>query len=174
MLLCYTNWTSVAGSYGYMAPGNLECITPDLNWRNFNFQMFSSALTTEPPLAELAYTMNVTEKCDVYSFGVVALEVMMGKHPGDLLSSLPAISSSSGEDLLLQDILDQRLEPPTGDLAEQVVLVVRIALACTRANPDSRPSMRSVAQEMSARTLASHLSEPFRQITVSKLTDYQK
>lgn len=138
-----TNWTSVAGSYGYMAP-------------------------------ELAYTMNVTEKCDVYSFGVVALEVMMGKHPGDLLSSLPAISSSSGEDLLLQDILDQRLEPPTGDLAEQVVLVVRIALACTRANPDSRPSMRSVAQEMSARTQASHLSEPFRQVTVSKLTDYQK
>lgn len=117
--------------------------------------------------------MNVTEKCDVYSFGVVALEVMMGKHPGDLLTSLPAISSSTEEDLLLQDILDQRLEPPTGELAEEIVFVVRIALACTRANPESRPTMRSVAQEISARTQA-YLSEPFRQITVSKLTDYQK
>ena len=124
-------------------------------------------------LAELAYTMNVTEKCDVYSFGVVALEVMMGKHPGDLLTSLSAISSSTEEDLLLQDTLDQRLEPPTGDLAEEIVFVVRIALACTRANPESRPSMRSVAQEISAHTQA-YLSEPFRQITVSKLTDYQK
>ncbi|KAH9704155.1 MDIS1-interacting receptor like kinase 2 [Citrus sinensis] len=37
---------------------------------------------------ELAYTMVVTEKSDVYSFGVVALEVLMGKHPRELLSSL--------------------------------------------------------------------------------------
>ncbi|RVW26502.1 MDIS1-interacting receptor like kinase 2 [Vitis vinifera] len=37
---------------------------------------------------ELAYTMVVTEKCDVYSFGVVALETMIGKHPGELITSL--------------------------------------------------------------------------------------
>lgn len=137
-----TNWTSVAGSYGYMAP-------------------------------EFAYTMRVTEKCDVYSFGVVALEVMMGKHPGDLLTSLPAISSSEEDDLLLKDILDQRLDAPTGQLAEEVVFIVRIALGCTRVNPESRPSMRSVAQEISAHTQA-YLSEPFKLITISKLTDYQK
>ena len=117
--------------------------------------------------------MRVTEKCDVYSFGVVTLEVMMGKHPGDLLTSLPAISASKKDDLLLQDILDQRLDPPTGELAEEIVFVVKIALACTRANPESRPSMRLVAQEISAHTQAC-LSELFRQITVSKLTDYKK
>jgi serine/threonine protein kinase len=124
-------------------------------------------------IAELAYTMRVTEKCDVYSFGVVGLEVIMGKHPGDLLTSLPAIASSKEDDLLLQDILDQRLDPPTGELAEEIVFVVRIALACTRANPESRPSMRSVSQEISAHTRA-YLSEPLQLITVSKLTDYQK
>ncbi|KAK9930096.1 hypothetical protein M0R45_027153 [Rubus argutus] len=37
---------------------------------------------------ELAYTMEVNEKCDVYSFGVLALETIMGRHPGDLISSL--------------------------------------------------------------------------------------
>jgi serine/threonine protein kinase len=124
-------------------------------------------------LAEFAYTMRVTEKCDVYSFGVVALEVIMGKHPGDLLTSLPAISSSQEDDLLLKDILDQRLDPPTEQLAEEVVFIVRIALACTRVNPESRPSMRSVAQEISAHTQA-YLSEAFRLITISKLTDYLK
>ncbi|TQD90554.1 hypothetical protein C1H46_023900 [Malus baccata] len=36
---------------------------------------------------ELAFTMRVTDKCDVYSFGVVALEVMMGRHPRDMLES---------------------------------------------------------------------------------------
>ncbi|KAK9224749.1 hypothetical protein WN943_009785 [Citrus x changshan-huyou] len=58
---------------------------------------------------ELAYTMAVTEKCDVYSFGVVALEVLMGSHPGDLLSSL---SPSSERKIRLIDILDQRLPSP--------------------------------------------------------------
>ncbi|RVX08671.1 MDIS1-interacting receptor like kinase 2 [Vitis vinifera] len=37
---------------------------------------------------EFAYTMVVTKKCDVYSFGVVALETMIGKHPGELITSL--------------------------------------------------------------------------------------
>ncbi|KAG2690354.1 hypothetical protein I3760_09G182100 [Carya illinoinensis] len=37
---------------------------------------------------EFAYTMTITKKCDVYSFGVVALEVLMGMHQGELLSSL--------------------------------------------------------------------------------------
>ena len=60
-------------------------------------------------LAELAYTMVMTEKCDVYSFGVVTLEVLMGKHPRDLLSSL---SSSSDPKIMLVDVLDQRLPPP--------------------------------------------------------------
>uniref|UniRef100_A0A2N9HYM3 non-specific serine/threonine protein kinase n=1 Tax=Fagus sylvatica TaxID=28930 RepID=A0A2N9HYM3_FAGSY len=59
---------------------------------------------------ELAYTMVVTEKCDVYSFGVVALEILMGKHPGELLSSLS--SPSSSQNVMLNEILDQRLPPP--------------------------------------------------------------
>ncbi|RHN44153.1 putative protein kinase [Medicago truncatula] len=37
--------------------------------------------------------MVVNEKCDVYSFGLVALETLMGKHPGDILSSLKSIST---------------------------------------------------------------------------------
>ncbi|KAJ0048754.1 hypothetical protein Pint_16681 [Pistacia integerrima] len=46
-----SNWTQLAGTYGYFA-----------------------------------YTMKVTEKCDVYSFGVLVLEVILDKHPGDVLT----------------------------------------------------------------------------------------
>ena len=123
--------------------------------------------------------MRVTDKCDVYSFGVVALEVMMGRHPRELLASLSSSSSSTtttlfeNQELLLKDILDQRLPPPTGQLAEAVVFVVTIALACTRSTPKSRPNMRFVAQELSARTHAFQ-SEPFGMITISKLAGFQK
>ncbi|KAJ0792481.1 putative protein kinase RLK-Pelle-LRR-XI-1 family [Helianthus annuus] len=120
-----SNWTGVAGSYGYMAP-------------------------------ELALTMKVTEKCDVYSFGVVTFEIMMGRHPGELLTSLqssyPTSTSPESLVLLLKDILDQRLLPPTDKETEQVARVLNVALGCTRVSPESRPSMRTVAQELSPRT----------------------
>ena len=48
-----------------------------------------------------------------------------------------------------------------------------IALACTRAAPESRPMMRAVAQELSATTQAC-LEEPFGMITMSKLAGFQK
>ncbi|KAF8041612.1 hypothetical protein BT93_A0266 [Corymbia citriodora subsp. variegata] len=134
-----SNWTAVAGSYGYMAP-------------------------------ELAVTMRITSKCDVYSFGIVALEIMMGEHPGDLLSSLSMTqtsTSSANANLLLKDVLDPRLPPPTSQQAKKVVFIVTAALACTRTSPDSRPTIHFVAQELSARTQA-YLSEPLGSITIGK------
>ena len=128
--------------------------------------------------AELALTMRLTDKCDVYSFGVVALEVMMGRHPREILSSLSlklrtATPVSDTAEFLLKDALDQRLPPPTGQTAEEVVSVVTIALACVRDTPEARPTMRFVAQELSAQIQAC-LSDQFDNITISKLTGLQK
>ncbi|KAM1570581.1 hypothetical protein ACFX13_036444 [Malus domestica] len=120
---------------------------------------------------ELALTMRVTDKCDVYSFGVVALEVMMGKHPGDMLESLLLESSTLSQDnvgLLLKDVLDQRLELPTDELSKAVVLVMSLALACTRAHPRSRPPMSFMAHKLSAQTLPC-LPEPFGILSINKL-----
>ncbi|XP_050147127.1 MDIS1-interacting receptor like kinase 2-like isoform X19 [Malus sylvestris] len=136
-----SNWTNIVGSLGYMAP-------------------------------ELAYIMQVTDKCDVYSFGVVALEVMMGRHPGDMLESQLSESSTSmkgNADLLLKDVLDQRLEPPANELAKAVVLVMSIALACIRTRPGLRPTMHFVSQNLSAQSLPC-LPKPFGMLTINKLS----
>ncbi|KAK1289166.1 putative leucine-rich repeat receptor-like protein kinase [Acorus calamus] len=104
-----------------------------------------------PP--ELAYTMRVTEKCDVYSYGVVALEIIMGKHPRELIASLLADENAP----LLKDVIDQRLSPPSNEVAEDVVLVVMLALACLRSDPLSRPTIQFASQKLIARKLPSHL-----------------
>ena len=100
-------------------------------------------------LAEFAYTMKVTEKCDVYSFGVLALEVIQGRHPGDLID---IVLSSSIEEIQLKDMVDQRLSFPSHGIEEVVVSIVIAAKACLHANPQSRPTMHIVSQFLSTRT----------------------
>ena len=116
-------------------------------------------------ITELAYTLKVTEKCDVYSFGVVTLETIMGKHPRELISCL---SNSSTQNILLKDVLDSRLPLPClRKEAQQIVLVVTLALACLCSKPKSRPSMQQVAQELSASKLPPPLS--FHEISIDQL-----
>ncbi|KAI9079889.1 hypothetical protein K1719_038135 [Acacia pycnantha] len=98
---------------------------------------------------ELAYTSAVTEKCDVYSFGVVALETMMGKHSGELISCLTK-DYSRDQKIKLRDILDPRIpQPQTRKDIWDVILVMTIALACVCAEPECRPSMKQVTQKLS-------------------------
>ncbi|TKY67991.1 LRR receptor serine/threonine-protein kinase [Spatholobus suberectus] len=99
---------------------------------------------------ELAYTMAVTEKCDVFSFGVLALEVLTGKHPGDLVSS---IQTSSEQKINFKEILDPRLSPPAKNhILKELALIADLALSCLQTNPQSRPTMRSIAQLLEMET----------------------
>ncbi|KAF8014718.1 LOW QUALITY PROTEIN: hypothetical protein BT93_H0507 [Corymbia citriodora subsp. variegata] len=134
-----SNWTSLVGTLGYIAP-------------------------------ELAYSAAVTEKCDIYSFGIVALEVILGSHPGDLISSscqsltLSIQIDSAG--MLLQDVLDRRLSLPLGKDAENVVSITELALACLRVDPHHRPTMQNVCQGLSIRL---PLVKPFSDVRLGEL-----
>ncbi|XP_043720607.1 MDIS1-interacting receptor like kinase 2-like [Telopea speciosissima] len=113
-----SHWTTLAGTYGYFAP-------------------------------ELAYTMRVTEKCDAYSFGVLTFEVMMGKHPGELIPTLSSLSFSLPfveQNILLKDIIDQRISPPINQVAEKLASIMKLASSCLHANPQSRPTMQHVSR----------------------------
>ena len=120
-------------------------------------------------LSEHAYTMEVSEKCDVYSF---ALEVIIGRHPDDLISSFLLSSFSlslSSPDVLLEDIFDQSLAHPTSRVAEKVVLVAKIALACLHTSPQSHPTMQQVNQKLL--NWKSPFTKPLRMITLMELID---
>ncbi|XP_026397264.1 MDIS1-interacting receptor like kinase 2-like [Papaver somniferum] len=100
-----SNWTSLAGTFGYIAP-------------------------------ELAYKMKVTENCDVYSFGVLIFEVLMGRHPSEvitLLSDLLLPSSSlipTETDQKLRDILDQRIGAPGNGVQKEIMYITKVRISC--------------------------------------------
>lgn len=66
------------------------------------------------------------------------------------------------------DVLDQRLPPSREQTTKDVVFAVTVGLACTCVTVKSQPSMRFVAQELSAGTQAC-LEEPLGTITISML-----
>ncbi|XP_002274434.3 MDIS1-interacting receptor like kinase 2 [Vitis vinifera] len=154
--------------------GTARLLKPDSsNWTSF-------AGTFGYTAPELAYTLEVNDKTDVFSFGVVTLEVLMGRHPGDLISYLSSSSPSSSTSYfsLLKDVLDPRLSPPTDQVVEEVVFAMKLAFTCLHANPKSRPTMRQVSQALSSKQkpqqqqqqqVSSSASQPSRSISASQL-----
>ncbi|XP_026431034.1 MDIS1-interacting receptor like kinase 2-like isoform X2 [Papaver somniferum] len=140
-----SNWTSLAGTFGYIAP-------------------------------ELAYTMKVTEKCDVYSFGVLIFEVLIGRHPAEVITLLsdlllPSSSSSPLEtDIKLRDILDQRIGAPGNGVQKEIMYIAKVGISCLRSDPSTRPTMQEVSVELSlsAKSRPS-LAKPFETITLGDI-----
>ncbi|KAK6943000.1 Protein kinase domain [Dillenia turbinata] len=108
--------THVVGTFGYMAP-------------------------------EHARTGKATTKTDVFAFGAFLLEVACGKRPVE----------QQGDDFILVDwvfccwkrgrILETADINLAGDYAaEEMELVLTLALLCSHADPSARPSMRKVVQ----------------------------
>ncbi|XP_028787202.1 MDIS1-interacting receptor like kinase 2-like [Neltuma alba] len=121
--------------------GTAKLLYPDSNnWTSF--------------AGTFGYAAPVTEKCDIYSFGVLALEIIMGKHPRDLVMSCFSSTSSGAaptiiaHDLDLNEVLDQRLPYPQDLVAEKVMLIARIASTCLNENPRARPTMEQVCKEL--------------------------
>ncbi|KAJ7949543.1 putative Receptor protein kinase [Quillaja saponaria] len=132
---------------------NLEAHVSDLGTTRFlklngsNRKTFIGTYGYSAP--ELAYTMAVTEKCDVYSFGVLKLEVLMGKHPGDVISKIQTLAVGS---INVKDILDPRLPPPKAKQSvDKLVLVLKLAVSCLPSNPQSRPTMQSLSELLEAK-----------------------
>ncbi|XP_028768316.1 MDIS1-interacting receptor like kinase 2-like [Neltuma alba] len=99
---------------------------------------------------ELAYTKAVTEKCDMYSFGVLAFEILTGNHPGDLISH---IQTYGVQNINFKEILDPRLSPPTNqEKLKELALISNLAISCLQSNPQSRPTMRSIAHMIDMET----------------------
>lgn len=98
----------------------------------------------------------------------------MGHHPGELIYALTTTLSSleslnNVESFQLKDIIDKRLPIPTAQVAEEILTMTKLALACINVNPQFRPTMKNAAQDLSTPRPA--LLDLFSSITLGRLVN---
>ncbi|MBA0753709.1 hypothetical protein Gogos_022067, partial [Gossypium gossypioides] len=121
------NWTSLAGTYGYLAPELAYTMRVDEKCDVYSF----GVLTMEVFMGR--------HPGDLISY----------------LSSLELTSSSMSNDqqVLLQNTLDQRPSTPVGQSAQDLVSTMKIAVACLNGNPQLRPTMQEVSQALGRQSI---------------------
>ncbi|KAM1232985.1 hypothetical protein EV1_002662 [Malus domestica] len=96
-----------------------------------------------PP--EYAYTMVVTMAGNIYSFGVVLLELLTGKPAvSEGIELAKWVLSNSAQQDKRDHILDYSISRTSTAVRNQMLAVLKIALACVSVSPEARPRMKSV------------------------------
>ncbi|KAL5761260.1 hypothetical protein ACOSQ2_020098 [Xanthoceras sorbifolium] len=115
-----TNSPSNLGSY-YQAPEALKVVKPSQKW-------------------------------DIYSFGVILLEMITGRTPvvhvgSSEMDLVHWIQLCIEEKKPLADVLDPYLAPDA-DKEEEIIAVLKIAMACVHSSPERRPTMRHISDTL--------------------------
>ncbi|OMO97810.1 hypothetical protein COLO4_14354 [Corchorus olitorius] len=102
---------------------------------------------------ENAYSTQVTEKCDVYSYGVILLEILCRKLPvdpcfeeGQDIVSWTRKNLEENEEYIC--FLDEEISLWDDDEQRKALRMLELALQCTQAMADTRPSMRDVVASL--------------------------
>lgn len=94
----------------------------------------------------------VTQKCDVYAFGIVLLEVLTGRMPGgksenEYVELDAFVRRAFKEERPLTEVIDPALLHEV-HAKKQVLALFHIALGCTEVDPELRPRMRAVSDNL--------------------------
>ncbi|XVE96043.1 hypothetical protein REPUB_Repub02eG0187200 [Reevesia pubescens] len=136
---------------------NVSSITKKLNSTQTIATSAVCSRISSPPNSYVAPEARVsgskfTQKCDVYSFGIVLLGILTGRMPdagpeNDEKGLEGLVRKAFREERPLSEIIDPTLLTEVY-AKKQVVAAFHIALNCTELDPELRPRMRTVSENL--------------------------
>ncbi|KAI3898342.1 hypothetical protein MKX03_033573 [Papaver bracteatum] len=140
-----SNWTALAGTFGYVAPELAYTMKVTEKCDVYSFGVI---------ILEVLMGRYPSEVITLLS--------------QDVLSS--SSSGTVGQSIRLRDILDKCVGKPTETVKRQMMDVVKVGFSCLRSDPCTRPTMQeaSVMLALSAESRA-ELPKPFETITLGEI-----
>ncbi|XP_026445451.1 probable leucine-rich repeat receptor-like protein kinase At1g35710 [Papaver somniferum] len=114
-----SNWTSVAGTYGYVAPELAYTMKVTEKCDVYSFGVL---------LLEVLHGRHPSEIITLLSL--------------ELLQTSSSTSNGLVKNTMLKDILDECLEAPTDAVKKEIMHFVKVGLSCLRGDPHTRQTMQ--------------------------------
>ncbi|KAM4098252.1 hypothetical protein ACJW30_07G062900 [Castanea mollissima] len=147
-----SNWTGLAGTYGYIAPELAYTMRVTEKCDVYSFGVVTLEIIMGHHPGDLICSLSTSSP---------------STSSPSTLSSLPSDAYS----MQLKDVLDKRLATPDPELADEVVTIARLAFSCISANPQVRPTMQHVCLGLS--THRQSFSESFDMVTLRQLLNLE-
>ncbi|XP_026434626.1 MDIS1-interacting receptor like kinase 2-like [Papaver somniferum] len=144
-----SNWTLLAGTYGYIAPELAYTMKVTENCDVYSFGVL---------VLEVLHGRHPSE--------IIALL------SPELLPTSSSTSTSNVrvKNIMLKDILDECLEAPTDAVKKEIMSFVKVGLSCLRGDPHTRPTMQEVSVELSrSAQIRTSFGKPFETVTLGDL-----
>lgn len=134
--------SSIAGTLETTTNKNGSSIGPSANLSSFYQAPEAMKATVKP-----------SQKWDVYSFGVILLEMITGRLPivfvgKSEMEIVEWIQMCIDEKKEMSDVLDPYLVPDDAEIEEEVIAVLKIAMACVNSSPEKRPPLKHIADAL--------------------------
>ncbi|XP_026459136.1 MDIS1-interacting receptor like kinase 2-like [Papaver somniferum] len=143
-----SNWTSLAGTYGYVAPELAYTMKVTEKCDVYSFGVVT---------LEVLFGAHPTE--------FISSSITLSS--ASSLSSPPEVFID--RNMLLKDVLDPRPEAPEDIIANEIMHIVKFAFLCVHKDPQTRPSMQEVSTELSSARSRPNFPSPFQTITLGQL-----
>ncbi|KAI4313882.1 hypothetical protein L6164_026828 [Bauhinia variegata] len=150
---------NIAGGSPTLQSNRVAAERPTERQKSLSTEGASNLLGNGYQAPETLKAVKPSQKWDVYSCGVILLEMISGRLPiiqvgNSELDLVQWIQLCIEEKKPLSDVLDPYLAEDA-DREEEIIAVLKIAIACVQNSPEKRPTMRHVLDALDRSSISS-------------------